>query len=179
MFLSGVLDQTFKKIKAQTANLITLTNLSLGGFAIISILHNQLHLSLIFIFIAALTDRFDGMVARKLNIESELGKQLDSMSDIISFGVAPALLMYTSALSQFDLPGMFFTILYLACGAYRLARFNISDNDGYFTGLPITAAGCLLTISYFAIPFVSSVLLVCMVIVLSILMISPFTLKKM
>ncbi|WP_226673195.1 CDP-diacylglycerol--serine O-phosphatidyltransferase [Rossellomorea aquimaris] len=179
MFLSGVLDQTFKKIKAQTANLITLTNLSLGGFAIISILHNQLHLSLIFIFIAALTDRFDGMVARKLNIESELGKQLDSMSDIISFGVAPALLMYTSALSQFDLPGMFFTILYLACGAYRLARFNISDNDGYFTGLPITAAGCLLTISYFAIPFVSSVLLVCLVIVLSILMISPFTLKKM
>ena len=179
MFLSGVLDQTFKKIKAQTANLITLTNLSLGGFAIISILHNQLHLSLIFIFIAALTDRFDGMVARKLNIESELGKQLDSMSDIISFGVAPALLMYTSALSQFDLPGMFFTILYLACGAYRLARFNISDNDGYFTGLPITAAGCLLTISYFAIPFVSSVLMVCMVIVLSILMISPFTLKKM
>jgi CDP-diacylglycerol---serine O-phosphatidyltransferase len=179
LFLSGVIDQTFKKLKAQTANLITLSNLSLGGFAIISVLHNQLHLSLILIFIAALTDRFDGMVARKLNIESELGNQLDSMSDIISFGVAPALLLYTAALSQFDFPGMFFTILYLACGAYRLARFNITESDGYFTGLPITAAGCLLTMSYFAIPFVSSVLLVCMVIVLSILMISPFKLKKM
>ncbi|PFA64481.1 CDP-diacylglycerol--serine O-phosphatidyltransferase [Bacillus sp. AFS015802] len=178
MFLSGVIDQTFKKLKAQTANLITLSNLSLGGCAIISILHNQLHLSLILIFTAALTDRFDGMVARKLNIESELGKQLDSMSDIISFGVAPALLLYTAALSQFDFPGIFFTILYLACGAYRLARFNISDNDGYFTGLPITAAGCLLTMCYFVIPFVSSVLLLCIVIVLSILMISPFTLKK-
>ncbi|MCA1057971.1 CDP-diacylglycerol--serine O-phosphatidyltransferase [Rossellomorea aquimaris] len=179
MFLSGVIDQTFKKLKAQTANLITLSNLSLGGIAIISILHNQLHLSLILIFIAALTDRFDGMVARRLNIESELGKQLDSMSDIISFGVAPALLMYTAALNQFDLPGMFFTILYLACGAYRLARFNITENDGYFTGLPITAAGCLLTMCYFAIPHISNVLLLCIVIILSILMISPFTLKKM
>ena len=179
MFLSGVVDQTFKKLKAQTANLITLSNLSLGGFAIISILHTQLNLGLILIFIAALTDRFDGMVARKLNIESELGKQLDSMSDIISFGVAPSLLMYTAVFNQFDFPGMFFTIFYLACGAYRLARFNISENDGYFTGLPITVAGCLLTICYFAIPFVSSVLLLCMVIVLAILMISPFSLKKM
>ncbi|TMU85619.1 CDP-diacylglycerol--serine O-phosphatidyltransferase [Bacillus sp. BHET2] len=179
MFLSGVVDQTFKKLKTQTANLITLSNLSLGGFAIISILHDQLNLSLILIFIAALTDRFDGMIARKLSIESELGKQLDSMSDIVSFGVAPALLMYTAVLHQFDVPGMFFTILYIGCGAYRLARFNISENNGYFTGLPITVAGCLITMCYFAIPYVSSVLLVCMTILLSILMISPFSLKKM
>ncbi|BCB04909.1 CDP-diacylglycerol--serine O-phosphatidyltransferase [Bacillus sp. KH172YL63] len=179
MFLSGVIDQTFKKIKTQTANLITLSNLSLGGFAIISILHDQLNLSLLLIFIAALTDRFDGMVARKLNIESDLGKQLDSMSDIVSFGVAPALLMYTAVLQQFDVPGMFFTILYIACGAYRLARFNITENDGYFTGLPITVAGCLLTLCYFMIPHVSSVVLICMTILLALLMVSTFTLKKM
>ncbi|MGM0752257.1 MAG: CDP-diacylglycerol--serine O-phosphatidyltransferase [Bacillota bacterium] len=179
MFLSEVVDQTFKKLKAQTANLITLSNLSLGGFAIISILHNQLNLSLLLIFVAALTDRFDGMVARRLNIESELGKQLDSMSDIISFGVAPALLLYTAVLNQYDFPGMFFTIFYIGCGAFRLARFNISENDGYFTGLPITVAGCLLTLCYFAIPFVSSVLILFMTIILSILMVSPFTLKKM
>lgn len=179
MFLSEVVDQTFKKLKAQTANLITLSNLSLGGFAIISILHNQLNLSLLLIFVAALTDRFDGMVARRLNIESELGKQLDSMSDIISFGVAPALLLYTAVLNQYDFPGMFFTIFYIGCGAFRLARFNISENDGYFTGLPITVAGCLLTLCYFAVPFVSSVLILFMTIILSILMVSPFTLKKM
>ncbi|MCA1063485.1 CDP-diacylglycerol--serine O-phosphatidyltransferase [Rossellomorea sp. AcN35-11] len=178
MFLSEVVDQTFKKLKTQTANLITLSNLSLGGFAIISILHNQLNLSLLLIFIAALTDRFDGMVARRLNIESELGKQLDSMSDLISFGVAPALLLYTAVLNQFDVPGMFFTIFYIGCGAFRLARFNISENDGYFTGLPITVAGCLLTLCYFAIPFVSSVLVLSMTIILSILMISPFTFRK-
>ncbi|NMH69787.1 CDP-diacylglycerol--serine O-phosphatidyltransferase [Bacillus sp. RO3] len=178
MFLSEVVDQTFKKLKTQTANLITLSNLSLGGFAIISILHNQLNLSLLLIFIAALTDRFDGMVARRLNIESELGKQLDSMSDLISFGVAPALLLYTAVLNQFDVPGMFFTIFYIGCGAFRLARFNISENDGYFTGLPITVAGCLLTLCYFAIPFVASVLILSMTIILSILMISPFTFRK-
>ncbi|MFI8575201.1 MULTISPECIES: CDP-diacylglycerol--serine O-phosphatidyltransferase [Rossellomorea] len=179
MFLSEVVDQTFKKLKSQTANLITLSNLSLGGFAIISILHNQLNLSLLLIFIAALTDRFDGMVARKMHIESELGKQLDSMSDIISFGIAPALLLYISVLNQYDFPGMFFTIFYIGCGAFRLARFNISENDGYFTGLPITVAGCLLTLCYLAIPFVSGVLILCMTITLAVLMISPFTLKKM
>ncbi|MHA7137217.1 CDP-diacylglycerol--serine O-phosphatidyltransferase [Rossellomorea arthrocnemi] len=179
MFLSEVVDQTFKKLKSQTANLITLSNLSLGGFAIISILHNQLNLSLLLIFIAALTDRFDGMVARKMHIESELGKQLDSMSDIISFGIAPALLLYISVLNQYDFPGMFFTIFYIGCGAFRLARFNISENDGYFTGLPITVAGCLLTLCYLTIPFVSGVLILCMTITLAVLMISPFTLKKM
>ena len=88
------------------------------------------------------------MTARKLNIESELGKQLDSMSDIISFGVAPALLLYQGILFEFGAPGAFFTIFYIACGAFRLARFNISDNNGYFTGLPITAAGCFATLSF-------------------------------
>ena len=64
-------------------------------------------MSLLFIFVAALADRFDGMVARKFHIESELGKQLDSMSDIISFGVAPALLLYQGILYEFGGPGYF------------------------------------------------------------------------
>ena len=81
------------------------------------------------------------MTARKFNIESELGKQLDSMSDIISFGVAPALLLYQGILNEFGGPGSFFTVFYIGCGAFRLARFNI-PRKGYFTGLPITAAGC-------------------------------------
>ena len=63
---------------------------------------------MLLIFIAALLDRFDGMIARKLNIESELGKQLDSMSDIISFGVAPALLLYQGILYEFGGPGIIF-----------------------------------------------------------------------
>jgi CDP-diacylglycerol---serine O-phosphatidyltransferase len=178
MFLSDVLDQTVKKLKTQTANVLTLANISLGGFAILMGLQGQLSLSLLLIFIAALADRFDGIVARKLNIDSELGKQLDSMSDIISFGVAPALLLYQGVLYEFGFPGMFFTVFYIACGAFRLARFNTTETNGYFTGLPITAAGCLLTVSYLAVPVISTPLFLFIIIILSLLMISNFRLRK-
>lgn len=179
MFLLEVLDQTVKKLKANTANVLTLINLSFGGFAIISIMNGNLNLSLLLIFVAALADRFDGMVARKFNIESELGKQLDSMCDIISFGVAPALLLYQGILHEFGVPGSFFVVFYIGCGAFRLARFNISENNGYFTGLPITVAGCLATLSFLAIPYLPSQFFLPIIIILSFLMVSPFKLKKM
>ena len=172
MFLLEVFDQTLKKLKSQTANLITLTNLALGGFAILFGIHGNLRLSLLLIFIAALADRFDGMVARKFNIESELGKQLDSMSDIISFGIAPALLLYQGILHEFGGPGTFFTVFYMGCGAFRLARFNISECNGYFTGLPITAAGCLVTLSYLAVPYWPAQTFLFIMIILSFLMVA-------
>jgi CDP-diacylglycerol---serine O-phosphatidyltransferase len=179
LFLSDIFDQKIKKLKAQTANLLTLINLSLGSFAIIFSMHGNLNLSLLLIFIAALADRFDGMIARKFNIESELGKQLDSMCDIISFGVAPALLLYQGILHEFGGPGSFFIVFYIGCGAFRLARFNITENNGYFTGLPITVAGCLATLSYLSIPYVAPQVFLFIIISLSFLMISPFKLKKM
>jgi CDP-diacylglycerol---serine O-phosphatidyltransferase len=178
MFLLDVLDQTIKKMKSNTANVLTLINLSFGGFAIISIMNGNLNLSLLLIFVAALADRFDGMVARKFNIESELGKQLDSMCDIISFGVAPALLLYQGILNEFGVPGSFFVVFYIGCGAFRLARFNISENNGYFTGLPITVAGCLATLSFLAIPYIPSQTFLPIIIILSLLMVSPIKLKK-
>ncbi len=178
MFILEAFDQTIKKLKNQSANLLTLGNLSLGGFAIITSIRGELNLSVLLIFIAALLDRFDGMTARKLNIESELGKQLDSMSDIISFGVAPAILLYQGILFEFGAPGAFFTIFYIACGAFRLARFNISDNNGYFTGLPITAAGCIATLSFLTIPYFYPQFFLFLIIILSLLMISTFRLKK-
>lgn len=178
MFFLEVFDQTLKKLKSQTANLLTLANLSLGGFAILFGIHGNLRLSLLLIFIAALADRFDGMVARKFNIESDLGKQLDSMSDIISFGIAPALLLYHGILHEFGGPGMFFTVFYIGCGAFRLARFNISESNGYFTGLPITAAGCLATLSFLGIPYFPAQLFLFIMIILSFLMVATFKLKK-
>ncbi|WP_419881457.1 CDP-diacylglycerol--serine O-phosphatidyltransferase [Peribacillus sp. B-H-3] len=178
MLISDVLDLTVKKLKTQTANIITLTNLSLGGFAIIAGMNHELNLSLLLIFLAALADRFDGMAARKFNCESELGKQLDSMCDIISFGIAPALLLYQGVLEDFGAPGTFFTVFYIGCGAFRLAKFNISESNGYFTGLPITAAGCLATLSFLAIGHVHPVILLSLMIILSFLMVSPFKLKK-
>lgn len=179
MFFLEAIDQTVRKLKTQTANILTLINLSLGGFAIISIINDKFNFSLLLIFLAALADRFDGMVARKFQIESELGKQLDSMCDIISFGVAPALLLYDGVLIDFGAPGAAFTILYIACGAFRLARFNVSENNGYFSGVPITVAGIIATLSYLAHPYASPVFFVFLMMILSILMVSPIKVKKM
>ncbi|MGW9607500.1 CDP-diacylglycerol--serine O-phosphatidyltransferase, partial [Heyndrickxia sporothermodurans] len=141
-------------------------------------INGQLNLSVILIFIAALADRFDGLIARKLNIESDLGKQLDSMSDIVSFGVAPAILLYQGVLHSFGYPGLFFTVFYIGCGAFRLARFNITESNGFFTGLPITAAGCLATLSYLALPILPSHLYLFIILILALFMIASFRLKK-
>ena len=101
------------------------------------------------------------------------------MSDMISFGVAPALLLYHAVLVQFDVPGMFITVFYIACGAYRLARFNITETSQHFIGLPITVAGCFLTLSYLAFPFIPSVSFLFLTTIFSFLMISPIQIKKM
>ena len=172
------MDHTIKKMKSQTANMLTIGNMAFGGAAVMASLNEAYNFSVLFIFIAAFLDRFDGIVARKLNQESELGKQLDSMSDIISFGVAPAILIYQLALSDFGIAGMIFTVIYISSGAFRLARFNISESNGYFTGLPITAAGTILTLSFFGLATVPSVVYMFLVLICSLLMISTFTLKK-
>ncbi len=178
MYLQSIMSNTRKKLKSQAANMITIGNLAFGGAAIMATMNESPAYSVLFIFIAGLLDRFDGMVARKFHLESELGKQLDSMSDIISFGVAPALLLYSLVLQEFSTAGMVITIIYIACGAFRLARFNISESNGFFTGLPITVAGVILTLSYFAIDVIPDVTYMFLFIILAFLMISTFTLKK-
>ncbi|MFC0473585.1 CDP-diacylglycerol--serine O-phosphatidyltransferase [Halalkalibacter kiskunsagensis] len=179
MFLLHQLDHTVKKLKGQIANALTLLNLGLGAFAIMFILQNELRLGLLFITIAALTDRLDGAAARRFNSTSEFGKQLDSLSDIISFGVAPAFLLYQAILFVFGLPGMFVTIFFIACGAIRLARFNISESTGFFVGLPITAAGCILTLQLLLVPFIPAFYFMLITLLLAIFMISTFTVRKM
>lgn len=178
MYLQNVMSLTVKKLKSHAANMITIANLAFGGAAIMATMNELYTFSVLFIFIAGLLDRFDGMVARKFHLESELGKQLDSMSDIISFGVAPALLLYSLVLQPYSVTGMIITVIYIACGAFRLARFNISESNGFFTGLPITVAGVILTLSYFAIDFIPSVSYMFLFIILALLMISTFTLRK-
>ncbi|QPC46962.1 CDP-diacylglycerol--serine O-phosphatidyltransferase [Mangrovibacillus cuniculi] len=178
MFISNVLDLTFHKIKSNLANILTLTNVALGSCSIIFSVKGELLLALIFIFVAALADRYDGMVARKLNIESEFGRQLDSLCDLLSFGVAPAILLYQLVIVEFNAAGIIVIVLYISAGAYRLARFNVSEQNGFFQGLPITAAGCLLTISYFFYAFVSPAFYMFLIIVLSICMVSTFSLRK-
>ncbi|MEK4627913.1 CDP-diacylglycerol--serine O-phosphatidyltransferase [Solibacillus sp. FSL R7-0682] len=178
MFLLQKVDSTLKKIKSNAANIITITNMSFGGAAIMATLNESYSYSVLLIFIAAFLDRYDGKVARKFNQESELGKQLDSMADIISFGVAPALLMYEMVLLDAGVTGMMMPVLFIAAGALRLARFNVMDSTGYFVGLPITAAGTLLTISYFFINVFNQTFYLVLFPVLAVLMVSTFTLKK-
>ncbi|MGO4887276.1 CDP-diacylglycerol--serine O-phosphatidyltransferase [Anaerobacillus sp. MEB173] len=178
MFLLQHIDHTIKKIKSQTANLLTIMNLSLGALAILFIIQNDLRAGLLLICLAAVCDRFDGIVARKMNITSELGKQLDSLCDLISFGVAPALLLYSGILVEFGTPGAIFTIIFIACGAIRLARFNVSNHNGYFVGLPITAGGCILTVSFLLIGLIPAYIFMFITLIMSLLMISTFKVKK-
>ena len=178
MLILERMDHTIKKLRSQTANMLTIGNMAFGGASLMAALNEFYSYSVLFIFIAAFLDRFDGMVARKFNQESELGKQLDSMSDIISFGVAPAILIYQLVLAEFGVTGMVFTVIYIASGAFRLARFNISESNGYFVGLPITAAGTLVTLSYFGLSVIPPVAYMFLFILCSLLMISTFTLRK-
>ncbi|WP_026689155.1 CDP-diacylglycerol--serine O-phosphatidyltransferase [Alteribacter aurantiacus] len=177
--LQHLVDNTYRKFRSQTANLLTILNLGLGGAAMLAVLQGQYGMSVAFICLAAIFDRLDGKVARKLNIESEMGKQLDSLCDIISFGVAPALLVYQSVLYQFSTAGMIFTIIFIACGAIRLARFNVTEQEGFFVGLPITAAGCILTVSHLLNDTIAAPAFMWITLALSVLMISTFRVRKM
>jgi CDP-diacylglycerol---serine O-phosphatidyltransferase len=176
MFLLGHFDYT--KIKAQLANAITLVNLSFGVLAIILVLKGLGHMSLAFIFLAALFDRFDGMVARHYDAESLFGKELDSLCDLVSFGVAPALLIYQTALVTAPWVGIIATVIYILAGAVRLARYNTTEFDGAFSGVPITAAGVLLTLSFFLIPYLGPLFFIALMIILSILMVSNIRITK-
>ncbi|MDQ0205492.1 CDP-diacylglycerol--serine O-phosphatidyltransferase [Alkalicoccobacillus murimartini] len=178
MFLLHRLDASLRKLKGQIANALTLINLGFGALAIIYVFHGQLQVGLLLIAIAAVFDRLDGAAARKFNATSELGKQLDSLSDIISFGVAPAMLIYQAALSEFNLTGGIFTIIYIMCGALRLARFNVTDSSGFFVGLPITAAGCILAFLTLFVNHLPIYVFMYAIIGLSLLMVSPFRVRK-
>ena len=176
MFLTRLLDYT--KVKAQLANGITLMNLSFGIMAIIYIVKGVGHMSLIFILLAALFDRLDGSVARRFNTESDFGKELDSLCDLISFGVAPALLIYHAVLYQVPVAGLAITILFILCGAVRLARYNIKEFDGTYYGLPITAAGVGVVLSYFLLPVFPVVFFVMFQSLLTVLMVAPIKVGK-
>lgn len=103
----------------------------------------------ILILIGMMLDSMDGRIARMLRVDSELGKELDSLADVVTFGVAPAMMAYYSYFSDFGMAGMAISGLFPLFGAYRLARFNINavkSSKKYFTGVPITAGGGLLTL---------------------------------
>ncbi len=127
-------------------NALTALNLVLGVFAIISAYHTQFFQAGAFIVAALVADGLDGRVARFFGVSSDFGKELDSLCDLVSFGVAPAFLAYVLVLQELGLVGMAISALFATCGALRLARFNVNVGTvkGYFMGLPIPAAGCVI-----------------------------------
>lgn len=140
-------------MKAFVPNFITLLNLLSGGIAVIFAVKGDLSTAALFVFFGIFFDFFDGFLARKLNVSSEMGLQLDSLADLVTSGLAPALVLVNlielSILPSQDancfLP--YLGLLVLLCSAYRLAKFNIStEQSQFFIGLP-TPANALLIMS--------------------------------
>ncbi|MCT4620012.1 MAG: CDP-diacylglycerol--serine O-phosphatidyltransferase [Marinisporobacter sp.] len=134
------------KYKKQIPNMFTLFNLTLGILAILSIFNEGYVLSATLIIIAGMMDRMDGKLARKLDVVSEFGKELDSLCDLISFGVAPALLMWHLNLMETGDIGIIVTLVFVLCGTVRLARYNIMEFEGVYMGIPITLCGGLVAV---------------------------------
>lgn len=125
-------------------NLLTTGNLYFGFFSIVKSLQLQFGWAAAAIFIASIFDVLDGRVARLTKSTSEFGVQYDSLCDLVSFGLAPAFLMYQFGLNNSGRIGWIVCFIFLACGALRLARFNVQSSigkaNGDFTGLPIPMA---------------------------------------
>lgn len=124
-------------------NLCTTASLFCGFFAVIHSLKGEFVSAAWAIIVAGVFDFLDGRVARLTHAESEFGIEYDSLVDLASFGLAPAVMMYTWGLEGFNRIGWLAAFLYFACGALRLARFNVQSNSvekNWFQGLPIPVA---------------------------------------
>ncbi|SDK80839.1 CDP-diacylglycerol--serine O-phosphatidyltransferase [Methylophilus rhizosphaerae] len=130
-------------------NLFTSASLFGGFYAIVQAMNQHFEQSAVAIFIAMVMDGLDGRVARMTNTQSAFGAEYDSLADMVSFGVAPALIVYVWALQPMGKLGWIAAFIYCACAALRLARFNTKIDDPfqdkrYFQGLPSPAAAALL-----------------------------------
>jgi CDP-diacylglycerol--serine O-phosphatidyltransferase len=128
-------------------NFITTMSLFCGFYSISFSLKGNYYMAAVLILIAGFIDGVDGRVARMTNSTSEFGKEYDSLSDVIAFGVSPAIMAYLWQLNQYGRFGFIACFLFVACGALRLARFNTdtSHNLTTFTGLPIPIAAAAVT----------------------------------
>lgn len=127
-------------------NAITLAALFGGFYAIVTAMNGRFDLATLAIFVAMVLDGMDGRVARLTNTQSAFGVQMDSLSDMVSFGVAPAIVAYEWALRPLGRWGWIAAFVYCACAALRLARFNVNTavvDKRYFQGLPSPAAAAL------------------------------------
>ncbi len=129
-------------------NLFTLAALFGGFYAVVMAMNGRFDLAALGVFSAMVLDSLDGRVARMTNTQSAFGEQMDSLSDMVSFGAAPALIAYEWSLRGLGRWGWIAAFVYCACAALRLARFNVNTavvDKRYFQGLPSPAAAALVT----------------------------------
>ena len=138
-----------RKTRMILPNAITLIGVCIGLTSIKFAIDGKFAIAIIAILFAGLMDALDGRIARLIKGTSKIGKELDSLGDVISFGVAPALIMYFWNLQYLEKLGWFVCLIYVVCVALRLARFNINSEeesswkDNFFEGMPSPAGGII------------------------------------
>jgi CDP-diacylglycerol--serine O-phosphatidyltransferase len=134
-------------------NFVTTANMFCGFYSMVAAIHGDYLAGAWAIMAAAVFDALDGRIARLAKATSQFGVEYDSLSDLVSFGAAPAILLYQLALAPFGRLGWLAAFLFMTCGALRLARFNVTTASlpkGYFQGLPIPiAAAAVATFTIF------------------------------
>ena len=137
------------KTRVILPNILTLVGVCIGLSSIKFALDAKYELAIIAVVFAAMIDGLDGRIARLIKGTSKVGKELDSLTDVISFGVAPAFIMYFWSLNNLGKFGWLLCLIYVVCVALRLARFNVNSNeepswrDNFFEGIPSPAGGIL------------------------------------
>ena len=147
---------TSKKTRYLLPNILTLGGVCLGISSIKFAFDGNFSLAVIFIILAAILDALDGRIARLIKGTSEFGKELDSLTDFVSFGIAPVLLLYFWELNNYGKLGWAITLIYSVCCVLRLARFNLTKikstqtwKNNYFEGIPSPAGGLLILMPLF------------------------------
>ena len=137
---------SIKKRLSFLPHLFTLGNAFFGFCSLVAAASGEIRVAAHFILLGALMDALDGRVARLMGVESDLGVQMDSLSDAVSFCVAPAFLMYSWQLKHLGFVGIIVGGLFVLAGLIRLARFNLMHDEQtiFFLGVPTTIAGCFL-----------------------------------
>ena len=140
-----------KKTRYLLPNILTLGGVCLGISSIKFSIDENYSLAVIFILLAAILDALDGRIARMIKGTSEFGKELDSLTDFVSFGIAPVFILYFWELNNYGKLGWAITLIYSVCCVLRLARFNLTKIDqkhlwksNYFEGVPAPAGGLLI-----------------------------------
>jgi len=146
--------KNFKIVSAKNTrvilpNIFTLVGVCIGLSSIKFAFDGKFEISILAIIVAAIIDGLDGRIARLIKGTSKVGKELDSLTDVISFGVAPAFIMYFWKLNELGRVGWLICLIYVICVALRLARFNVNSSvepswrDNFFEGIPSPAGGVL------------------------------------